>query len=110
LCDQAGSSVPHWNLQGALVSLPRAGRNVARYQVGRTRRPTRNPEAHHAHRQGLTRVKGEHNGQAKLSSKQVIEIRKRIESGEKQSLLAAEFGVKEPIISQIKHRKRWAHI
>lgn len=64
----------------------------------------------HAHKTGLMRVKGEDNGHAKLTEADVLEIRRRIASGEKQSALAVEFGVKDPIVSQIKHRTRWVHI
>jgi hypothetical protein len=49
--------------------------------------------------------RGEHNGQHKLNSSMVIEIRKRLSSGERVSSLAREIGVSHFCISAIKHKK-----
>lgn len=64
----------------------------------------------HQHRTGLARVKGEANGQSKLTTDQVLEIKYRALLGERTKDLAHEFGVKAPIVSQIKHGSRWAHL
>lgn len=57
---------------------------------------------------------GQHNGEkhpsAKLIESQVLDIYNRVWSGEKGSVLAAEFGIVKSAISNIKHRKRWKHI
>lgn len=52
---------------------------------------------------------GTHNS-AKLTATQIPIIRQRLASGETGKSLAQEYGVSRVIISQIKHRKRWAHI
>lgn len=54
--------------------------------------------------------KGQNNSNAKLTSKQVCEIRERIANGEKQITLAKEFGVVQTTVSSIKCRKRWKEI
>ena len=52
-------------------------------------------------------LKGVDHWRAKLTEKQVLEIRA---SGAKQSVLAARYGVNQPAIHKIKTRKRWKHI
>lgn len=54
--------------------------------------------------------RGETNGHSKLTEIQVREIRARAASGEKQKPLAAEYGVRRPLISKIVLRERWAHV
>lgn len=54
-----------------------------------------------------TKVKGSRVGSAKLVEEQVLEIRRRLEAGEKQYVLAQEFGVRPSAISDIKRRRRW---
>lgn len=46
----------------------------------------------------------------KLNDAKVREIRERLGAGERGVDLAREFGVRPPIISQIKSRARWAHV
>ena len=47
------------------------------------------------------------NGGAKLTSKQVIEIRELIESGEKHESLAKIYNVSRPTITRIANKKIW---
>lgn len=60
-------------------------------------------------RKGRNPVGGHHHA-AKLTESQVIEIRQRASSGEKQYELAREFKVARSLISLIVNRKLWAHI
>jgi len=46
----------------------------------------------------------------KLTKADVVEIRERAASGEFQTSLALEFGVTQPVISHIVHRKNWKHV
>lgn len=56
-------------------------------------------------RHGTTN-RGERCGTAKLTQIQVDEIRK---DNRKQSIIAAEYGVRQNTISRIKNKVRWAH-
>lgn len=47
---------------------------------------------------------------AKLTDAKVIEIRKRIDAGEKQASLAREYGVYQSTISSLYLRKTWKHV
>jgi len=58
----------------------------------------------------VTRTSGETNGQVKLTAEKVRKIRARISCGENQYDLAAEYGVKQPTISNIATRKTWSHL
>jgi len=53
---------------------------------------------------------GSANHKAKLTEDQVAQIKRRLIAGEKGRALAAEFGVAESIVSQIKSGKRWRHV
>jgi hypothetical protein len=53
---------------------------------------------------------GSKNPSAKLNEKMVVEIRKRIELGERQKHLAKEFGISKAVLSEIKTRKLWRHV
>jgi|SRR5215831_7112754 len=55
-------------------------------------------------------ARGEKHYFAKLSNKQVREIRKRVQAGEVQRALALEFGVSPMTISNIVNRKVWKHV
>lgn len=55
-------------------------------------------------------ARGERNGHSKLTESDVSAIRQRALAGERTCDLAHEFGVGSPIISQIKHGKRWRHL
>lgn len=52
---------------------------------------------------------GEKNGQAKITSNQVIQIRK-MEGTKSQTEIAKEFGVSRRNVSFILNRKRWRHV
>lgn len=55
--------------------------------------------------------RGENNGRAKLSPKQVIEIRERYATGEiYQAELAKEYGVTQAVVQKLIRRKIWKHI
>lgn len=58
-------------------------------------------------RTGFVIRKGEAHPMARLSAPQVSEIRRRYAAGEKGSILAAEFGMSRPAISNIITGKRW---
>ena len=53
---------------------------------------------------------GEKNSQARLTAKQVRQIRQRHEDGESASALGREYGVSHVQILNIVKRKRWGHI
>jgi group I intron endonuclease len=64
-----------------------------------------------AHRQRIgTAQRGSANHGAKLSEAQVVEILRRLNCGERGRHLAAEFGIHESIVSEIKHGRRWCHV
>ncbi len=62
-----------------------------------------------AARHGTT-TQGQKNIHAKLTDDQVLEIRRRIKSGEKQKDIASWFGVSQPTISEIKSGTAWKHV
>jgi len=55
-------------------------------------------------------LKGEQNGNARLTEKQIIDIRKRHANGERASKLAKEFGVLRTHITDIKSGRVWKHV
>ena len=69
---------------------------------------TKGDNARDAVRKGRqTRTQGSRNGHAKLDESKVSEIRS---STKKQKELAAEFGVDQSVISEVKTRKIWRHV
>jgi hypothetical protein len=62
----------------------------------------------------ITRVnnvtRGEECGPHKLTTGQVLEIRARLATGVKQTILAEIYGVDPSAISNIKRRRNWKHI
>lgn len=58
---------------------------------------------------GRRRVSGAQNGNAKLTSQQVGEIRKRRRHGALGIKLAAEFGISKGHVSRICSAERWAN-
>lgn len=56
------------------------------------------------------RMKGETNGSAKLTSRQVIEIRRRLSAGEYQKNIAVEYGVSRSLVGLIGQRIVWTNI
>ncbi len=61
-------------------------------------------------RDRFTRTPGESHGMAKLTDAEVRAIRERLDVGEKQRVLAAEFHVSQATISNIRQRKNWKHL
>jgi hypothetical protein len=57
-----------------------------------------------------SRLKGSKNPFAKLNTKQVIEIRKRVAAGEPHKLLAEYFGVAVDHIAAVAHHRAWKHV
>lgn len=57
-----------------------------------------------------TTTKGSKNRHAKLTDEQVSEIKRRLDTGEKQKDIAEWFGVSQPTISEIKSGKAWKHV
>lgn len=55
-------------------------------------------------------ARGGANGSAKLTDADIPRIREQLAAGRKQSDIAADFGVTQPLISMIALRKKWAHI
>lgn len=64
---------------------------------------------HYLRREPERAIRGEDRTQAKLTEAAVLDIRARC-PGERQSDVAAEYGVSQMTISNIVHRKRWTHI
>lgn len=58
----------------------------------------------------VTRTSGETNGMSRLTAAAVADIRLRAAAGVPQPVLAAEYGVKQPTISNIVTRKTWFHV
>lgn len=57
-----------------------------------------------------TSNRGERHGMARLVADQVLAIRERRSNGERPTDLAEEFGVTIATISDISHRRSWAHV
>lgn len=57
-----------------------------------------------------TWISGERNGQAKLTERQVLEIKKRALAGESRRALGKEFGVNQSLVGAIKLGKRWSYL
>lgn len=53
---------------------------------------------------------GERNGQAKLTAKDVLEIRQLLCEGYTQTELAAIYGIDNSSVWKIEHRRSWRHI
>jgi hypothetical protein len=57
-----------------------------------------------------SRQNGEDNPCAKLTEADVRQIVARVEAGESQSIVGADFGIQQPQVSRLVHRASWAHI
>lgn len=55
-------------------------------------------------------VKGEENKTAKLTTENVIEIRRRVDAGELQDVVRKDFGISTVHIWRIVNRLRWTHV
>jgi hypothetical protein len=54
--------------------------------------------------------RGELNPYAKLTERDVVEIRRRVSAGETQKSVAHEYEVDIATINKIVHRKTWPHV
>jgi len=64
----------------------------------------------HAIKEGLLDHKGQKNPQAKLTEGQVKAIKGKLERGQSQASIAAEFAMTQQTVSDIKTGKSWAHV
>lgn len=55
-------------------------------------------------------LKGQDNPRAKLKDSDVLEIARRLDSGEKVSAIAAVYPVTPSVVSSIKKRRSWKHL
>jgi hypothetical protein len=55
-------------------------------------------------------ARGETDGNAKMTTQNVIDLRRRLAEGESASSIAAEFGVTHTTILAAANRKTWAHV
>lgn len=65
------------------------------------------------HRQKAERgraASGTRNGLAKLDDARVRALRERYAAGERQTALAAEYGVSQHVVSDVVRRRTWAHV
>lgn len=62
------------------------------------------------HRAPTSTLPGEMNGNAKLDSAGVLDIRKRISNGERIINIASEYGVSAAYLYALKRREKWKHI
>lgn len=58
----------------------------------------------------IRKAKGEAHGSAKLNNEKVLEIRRRLNAGERDERLGLEFGVGRTAIRYIRTGRRWNHI
>jgi hypothetical protein len=87
----------------AHLFLGTAGDNV-RDMVAKGRNRRRSDES------GVRFARGEDHGSAKLTAPEVLEIRRRVSAGERQTEIAKELGVDKGLIWQIKERRIWTHV
>jgi hypothetical protein len=79
-------------------------------RVGNLEWCTRSQNMKHAYINGLKSNRGEKHSQAKLTEKQVVEIKSKIIQGCRNIDLAIEYNISAKNISNIKTSRRWAHI
>ncbi len=65
---------------------------------------------HGMHTHPESRRRGEHNGSAKLTTDQVIQIREQSARGLTQRQLAREYGICQATVRDIVLRKKWQHV
>lgn len=70
---------------------------------------TRLEQAEDKRRDG-TMARGERQGNASLTEDIIREIRRRRAAGERQQVLASEFGISQAHVSRIELRQTWAHV
>ena len=61
-------------------------------------------------RKGRNGRKGKPGEPKKLTADQVREIRARVAAGDSQRSVAREYGVSQPLVNHIVHRRVWAHV
>lgn len=61
----------------------------------------------HAYRTGLASAAGENNGQAKLTEAALVLVRRRIQDGLRDTVIAGEFGVHRRTIGDIRRGLTW---
>lgn len=64
----------------------------------------------HSFQLGLQCNKGEQHSQSKLTECQVLDIRQRIGSGDRQTAIAKELGLSQSCISRVNSGSRWPHL
>lgn len=62
------------------------------------------------HRGRKTQIRGEDHPSAKITSREVLEIRRLAEEGVLLKAIAAQYGISRQAVSDIIHRRRWAHL
>jgi hypothetical protein len=86
----------------------RACCNPAHLYLGDVKQNTRDMMERGRHRSGP--VKGEQNGNAKLSEADVLEIKRQIAAGDKNQAIADRFGATHQMISKIRNGHFWKHV
>ena len=56
------------------------------------------------------RLRGEANPDSFLTEQEVLDIYRRAWSGERQTKIAAEYGIKKSLVTKIKHGLSWRHV
>lgn len=67
-------------------------------------------DMHSKGRGGEADVKGERNGQAKVTAEDVRQIRTRFAAGESPTAIAREYGLTPPSVYDIAKRRSWKHV
>lgn len=65
---------------------------------------------HRSHTRPDSVQRGEKHPSSKLTEVVVRKIRERAAQGEKQKVIARDFGICQQVVSRIVHRKRWGHV
>jgi DNA-binding CsgD family transcriptional regulator len=86
------------------------GGTVAAIVRGRTWSHVPDDGAEQGYRTGIEDTRGEHNGNARLTERDVREIRALLAAGKSQQKIADQFGVSKPLIYRINRRLVWAHL
>jgi hypothetical protein len=82
--------------------------NPAHLYLGDVKQNTRDMMERGRHRTGP--VKGEQNGNAKLTEYAVREIKRQIAAGDKNQAIADRFGITHQMISKIRNGHFWQHV
>lgn len=71
---------------------------------------TKSENRKHAFVIGLQSNRGTSHSQAKLDDETVVNIRRRVAAGEKQSDVAKDLGISQSNVSYVANGKRWSHV